>query len=102
MTDTFKERAIAALTAQAGESVARAWLAHQGFTPERIDSLIRGGHDERCEFTGYGFECHDEDGASYHPEQDQIEDDAQVIMFALEYVIAILRALPEDEPKGEK
>jgi hypothetical protein len=83
------------------ETVARAWLAYQGYNEAGVDSLIKGGHDERCELQGYDWVCSDGE-TSYHPERDRFDEDAATMMFTYEALLAILTAPVDLEtPKGK-
>jgi hypothetical protein len=71
------------------DDVARSWLAHQGYDPATIESLLRTAHDPRCELQGYDWVCSDGE-TSYHPDRDKLDEDAAAMMFVFETVLAVL------------
>ena len=65
-----------ALLTEAEELIARAWLAHKGYTPAEVDAEY--GHTEACFFEYPNWTCTDEYGVPNHPTWDAIREASEV------------------------
>jgi hypothetical protein len=72
------------------EAIARAWMAHQGYTEEQVLAAEQQTHQNSgCDREGDGWNCTDENGASLHPASDALNEAcemANVAVAALESI----------------
>jgi hypothetical protein len=54
------------------ETVARAWLRHQGYTDDDIADAPKSHREAGCDSEGFAYNCWDERGQSLHPVWDAI------------------------------
>lgn len=60
------------MTDQLIEHIALAWLHHQGYTDDEINTTPHSHREAGCESEGYQWNCYDEHGSSLHPVWDAI------------------------------
>jgi hypothetical protein len=77
------------------ETIARAWMAHQGYTDDEVNGVCGNAVSSTthwahgCEFEGDTWNCIDDDGKSRHPVWDALQeacDMANVAVKALESI----------------
>jgi hypothetical protein len=73
------------------EAIARAWMAHQGYTVEQIERAeIQSHGDAGCGYDGYGtWDCYHEDGTSRHPIWDALSEAAEMANVAVAALASI-------------
>jgi hypothetical protein len=54
------------------EAIARAWMAHQGYTDDEVNAVSNNHDSYGCEVEGMVWNCHDENGNSNHPVWDAL------------------------------
>lgn len=103
---TTDERWTAETIERVAREITHGWMAHLGYTSERITELdyndphIRAG----CDFdSDSGWCCVDEDGKSLHPEYDESCEVAELVMFVLEHPALASHLLPPGfTPEAER
>jgi hypothetical protein len=56
------------------EAIARAWMAHQGYTDDEVlQAEQQTCQSSGCELQGYDYDCSDEEGKSNHPLADALQ-----------------------------
>lgn len=67
------------------EAIAKAWMAHQGYSPDDIEVAETDTHEARgCYFAGTSWCCFDEYGNSNHPAWDVLEEATEMARVAIE------------------
>lgn len=67
------------------EAIAKAWMTHQGYTPDDIEVAETDTHENRgCYFDGTSWYCFDEYGNSNHPAWDVLEEATEMARVAIE------------------
>lgn len=72
------------------EAIARAWMAHQGYTEAEVAVAEQATHQQYgCEHTGLGYNCTDENGNSRHPIWDALYEACEMANVAVEALQSI-------------
>lgn len=72
------------------ESIARAWMEHQGYTWEQVLLAEQQTcQNSGCELEGYNWNCHDDNGNSNHPESDALYEACDMARVAIEALESI-------------
>ena len=67
------------------EVIAKAWMAHQGYSPDDIEVAETDTHEARgCDWHGTSWYCFDEYGNSNHPAWDVLEEATEMARVAIE------------------
>ena len=67
------------------EAIAKAWMAHQGYSLDDIEVAETDTHQKRgCDWHGTSWYCFDEYGNSNHPALDVLEEATEMARVAIE------------------
>jgi len=82
------------------EAIARAWMAHQGYTQEQINAIANSHEAYGCDREGEQWNCFDEDGKSLHPDWDDLSVACEMANVAVEALQSIGYLCTDDECKN--
>jgi hypothetical protein len=72
------------------EAIARAWMAHQGYTDDEVlQAEQQTCQSSGCELQGYDYDCSDEEGKSNHPLADALHEACAMANVAVEALKSI-------------